>query len=95
MGIDLLSVSGHKIHGPKGIGFLYVDEHVKIKPVILGGGQQKGMRSGTENVPAIAGLGEAAAEIYEQFDENVEHLYGLKEHFINRLQWKQLIFPII
>lgn len=51
-GIDLMSVSGHKIHGPKGVGFLYVDEKVRIKPIIFGGGQQKGMRSGTENVPA-------------------------------------------
>ena len=47
-GIDLLSASGHKIHGPKGTGFLYIDEKVKIKPIIYGGGQQKGMRSGIE-----------------------------------------------
>lgn len=59
-GIDLLSVSGHKIHGPKGVGFLYIDEKVKIRPLIYGGGQQKGMRSGTENVPGVAGLGVAA-----------------------------------
>lgn len=57
MYIDLLSVSGHKIHGPKGIGFLYAGEKVKLHPVVFGGGQQNGMRSGTENVPAIAGLG--------------------------------------
>ena len=81
MGIDLLSVSGHKIHGPKGSGFLYIREKTKIKPILFGGGQQKGVRSGTENVPAIAGLGEAAAEIYENFEENVEHLYRLKEVF--------------
>lgn len=59
MGIDLLAVSGHKIHGPKGIGFLYINEKVKIIPQILGGGQQSGMRSGTDNVPGIAGLGVA------------------------------------
>lgn len=82
MGIDLLSVSGHKIHGPKGSGFLYIREKTKIKPILFGGGQQKGMRSGTENVPAIAGLGEAAAEMYENFEENVEHLYSLKEAFV-------------
>lgn len=81
-GIDMLSVSGHKIHGPKGSGFLWVREKTKLKPQILGGGQQKGMRSGTENVPAIAGLGEAAAEIYENFQENAEHLYALRERFI-------------
>ena len=55
----MLSVSGHKIHGPKGSGFLYIDEKVKIRPLIYGGGQQKDMRSGTENVPGIAGLGVA------------------------------------
>ena len=85
MGIDLLSVSGHKIHGPKGSGFLYIKEKTKIKPIIFGGGQQLGMRSGTENVPAIAGLGDAAAEMYENFEENVEHLYQLKETFVNGL----------
>lgn len=83
MGIDLLSVSGHKIHGPKGSGFLYIKEKTKIKPIIFGGGQQLGMRSGTENVPAIAGLGDAAAQMYENFEENVEHLYQLKETFVN------------
>lgn len=57
--VDMLSVSGHKIHGPKGVGILYIDEHVKIKPIIFGGGQQKGMRSGTENVPGIAGIGQS------------------------------------
>ena len=65
----MLSVSGHKIHGPKGSGFLWVKEKTKLKPLILGGGQQKGMRSGTENVPAIAGLGEAAEEIYENLED--------------------------
>lgn len=83
MNIDMLSVSGHKIHGPKGSGFLWVKEKTKLKPLILGGGQQKGMRSGTENVPAIAGLGEAAAEIYEDFDAKIEHLYHIKERFID------------
>jgi cysteine desulfurase len=82
MNIDLLSVSGHKIHGPKGSGFLYVKDKTKIKPLLYGGGQQKGMRSGTENVPAIAGLGVAAEAVYTGFDEKVEHLYELREHFI-------------
>ncbi|WP_394920260.1 cysteine desulfurase family protein [uncultured Robinsoniella sp.] len=82
MGIDMLSVSAHKIHGPKGVGFLYVNEKVKIKPLILGGGQQKGMRSGTDNVPGIAGLGMAAKEAYTGFEEKISHLYRIKELFV-------------
>ncbi len=86
LGVDLLSVSSHKIHGPKGIGFLYVDEHVKIQPILHGGGQQKGLRSGTENVAAIAGLGRAAEEIYENLEENVKRLYALKTGFVRALK---------
>jgi len=85
MKIDLLSVSGHKIHGPKGIGILYIDEHVKIQPIIFGGGQQKGLRSGTENVASIAGMGLAAKEIYTDFDDKMERLYSLKEYFVEEL----------
>ena len=79
MGIDLLSVSSHKIHGPKGVGFLYINEKAKVQPQILGGGQQAGMRSGTDNVPGIAGLGVAAKMIYTDFDEKIQHMYQLKE----------------
>lgn len=86
LGVDLLSASGHKIHGPKGSGFLYVKERTKIRPILFGGGQQKGMRSGTENVPAIAGLGEAAAELYEGFEEKTERMYALREYFIREVQ---------
>lgn len=85
MNCDLLSVSGHKIHGPKGSGFLYIKDKTKIKPIIYGGGQQKGMRSGTENVPAIAGLGVAAEEIYTDLDTKIEAMYELKSHFINEV----------
>lgn len=85
MGIDLLSVSGHKIHGPKGVGFLYCDAKVKIKPIIYGGGQQRDLRSGTENVPGVAGLGEAAKEIYTDFDAKISHLYEIKEHFTEEI----------
>ncbi len=85
-GIDLLAVSGHKIHGPKGIGFLYVREQVKIKPLILGGGQQKGMRSGTDNVPGAAGLGLAAAEAYRGLEEKTEYLKNLKLRLLEGLQ---------
>ncbi|MCI9102434.1 MAG: cysteine desulfurase [Lachnospiraceae bacterium] len=83
--IDLLSVSGHKIHGPKGTGFLYKNEKVKVKPIIYGGGQQKGMRSGTENVPGIAGLGQAAREMEEGFSERVGRLRELKDYLIDRM----------
>ena len=85
LGIDMLSVSGHKIHGPKGSGFLYVKERTKLKPILFGGGQQQNMRSGTENVPGIAGLGQAAWEAYEGFEEKQAHLYQLKEAFVQGL----------
>lgn len=85
-GIDMLSVSGHKIHGPKGVGFLYVNEQVKIHPLILGGGQQRGMRSGTDNVPGIAGLGVAATEAYQDFEGKREHLSALKAYFLKQLE---------
>ena len=86
MNIDMLSVSGHKIHGPKGSGFLYIKDKTKIKPIIYGGGQQKGMRSGTENVPAYAGLGVAAEEIYTDFDKKIAHMYELRDNFIESVQ---------
>lgn len=79
--IDMLSVSGHKIHGPKGTGMLYVSEQVKMVPIIYGGGQQTGMRSGTENVPGIAGMGIAAQMIYADINETTQELYRLKRIF--------------
>ena len=84
-GIHLLSVSGHKIHGPKGVGFLYINSKAKVQPLILGGGQQNGMRSGTDNVPGIAGLGVASKMMYQNFDEKIEHLYQLKERMAKGL----------
>jgi len=86
MGIDLLSVSGHKIHGPKGVGFLYIGDKVKVKPILFGGGQQNGLRSGTDNVPGIAGLALAAQMIYNDFEEKQEKLYALKERLVNGLK---------
>lgn len=85
MNIDLLSVSGHKIHGPKGIGFLYINEKIKINPIIFGGGQQNGMRSGTESVPSIAGMALAAKTLYDKLDEDVAKLYELKKYFIEEV----------
>ena len=89
MKIDMLSVSAHKIHGPKGTGFLYVGDKVKIRPVVFGGGQERGLRSGTENVPAIAGMARAAEEIYRNLDEDAERMYELRarlEEGIMRLE---------
>lgn len=86
IGVDLLSVSGHKIHAPKGTGFLFIRDKVKVKPLIYGGGQQKGMRSGTENVPGVAALAEAAVEVHEDFDAKVDYLYTLKERFVEGLK---------
>ncbi len=85
MHIDLLAVSAHKIHGPKGIGFLYVNERIKIKPILFGGGQQKGMRSGTENVPAIAGLAKAVEEVYRNLESDINNLYALKDLFVKEV----------
>lgn len=83
--IDMVSVSGHKIHGPKGVGFLYIKEGVKIRPIIHGGGQQKNYRSGTENVPGIAGLGKAAELLYCNFENDNNRLYMLRGYFVNEL----------
>lgn len=82
MHIDMLSASGHKIHGPKGVGLLYVGEQVKILPIAFGGGQQLGLRPGTENVPGIVGMAKAAELLYQHFDEDISHLYQCKKHFI-------------
>ena len=84
--IDLLSVSGHKIHGPKGVGFLYIDEKAKVRPILFGGGQQKGMRSGTENVPGCAGLGAAVREVYRDHEAKIEKLYQIRERLIAGLK---------
>lgn len=85
LGIDLMSVSSHKIHGPKGVGFLYVDSRVKILPILFGGGQQRDLRSGTENVPGDAGFAEAVKEVYTDFDEKIERLYSLREYFVREI----------
>lgn len=85
-GIDMLSLSGHKIHGPKGIGALYIDERVKIKPIVFGGEQQHNIRSGTENVPGIAGLGMAAKEIYTGLEEKVAVMRKLKGKFVEGIK---------
>lgn len=83
--IDMLTMSSHKIHGPKGVGAIFIKDKTKIQPIALGGGQQKGMRSGTENVPGIAGMAMAAKELCDKFDEDVNRLYELKEYFVREI----------
>lgn len=85
MGIDLFTASGHKIHGPKGVGFLYIGDKVKIHPILFGGGHQKNIRSGTENVPGTAGLGLAAKMIYQDMDMKVALMRELKNYFIEEI----------
>ncbi len=84
--VDLMSVSSHKIHGPKGVGFLYIGDKVKIQPILFGGGQQQNLRSGTDNVPGIAGMAKAAQMMYENLDEDIARLYRLKKLFIEEVK---------
>ena len=85
MRIDMLSASGHKIHGPKGIGLFYVNEKVKIHPLILGGGQQNGMRSGTDNVPGAAGMALAAKMAYEHLEEKTARMRAMRDRLADGL----------
>lgn len=85
-GIDLLTVSSHKIHGPKGMGALYISDKVKIRPIVFGGEQQKNIRSGTENVPGIAGFALAAKMVYSDLEEKTERMRKLKERFIEGIR---------
>ncbi|MHB8061640.1 MAG: cysteine desulfurase family protein [Ruminiclostridium sp.] len=80
--IDLLSFSSHKIHGPKGMGALYIRKGLKVRPILLGGGQETSLRSGTENVPGICGFGLASEKIFLNIDENFTTVRALKEHFL-------------
>ncbi len=86
MGIDLMSASGHKIHGPKGSGFLYIRDGINMVPFVRGGGQQRDLRSGTENVPAYAGFGKAAEDAYTDHEKKIGDMYALKQRFIAEVQ---------
>lgn len=86
MCIDLMSVSSHKIHGPKGVGALYVSGRIKIKPLFFGGGQEALIRSGTENVPGICGFGLAADLTLSRMEKNAEHAQNIKNYFIKNLE---------
>ena len=86
LGADLISVSGHKIHAPKGIGALYIRSGVRLRPLIVGGAQEDGRRAGTENVPYICAFGEAARIGFAKAAEYQEHMRALREHAIDRLR---------
>ena len=95
--IDFMSVSGHKLHGPKGIGFMYIKENNRLKPLITGGGQEIGIRSGTENVPGIYGLGEAVKVINKDLNKTIEKISELKnllkEEIVNNIEDIKLNSP--
>lgn len=85
LNVDLLSISGHKIYGPKGVGALYIRKGTKIKPQILGGGHERGIRSGTENIPGIAGLAKAAELGQKNLSEKILKVTKMRDYLINSL----------
>ena len=85
LGIDLLSISSHKINGPKGVGALYIKDKTQINPYILGGGQENGLRSGTENVAGIVGFGKACQIAHEKLYENILHMKKLQKSLIDKI----------
>lgn len=86
LGADLLTLSAHKVHGPKGVGALYIKKGVRISPVIHGGGQERGLRSSTENLPAIAGFAKAVEIMTNNFDDAVSKMAEIKYYFANKLK---------
>tara|TARA_B110000046_G_scaffold74709_1_gene82813 strand:- start:6352 stop:7491 length:1140 start_codon:yes stop_codon:yes gene_type:complete len=86
MNVHFITCAGHKFHGPKGCGFLYVNNQVKIEPLIRGGAQERSMRAGTENVYGIMGLAKALDIAYENMDEHAAYIQGLKYYMIEKLE---------
>lgn len=84
--IDFITAAGHKFHGPKGVGFLYINGNNKIKPLIFGGAQERNMRGGTENVYGIAGLAKALEIAYRDMDKHQQYIQGLKDYMIQELR---------
>jgi cysteine desulfurase len=85
LGVDLLSLASHKFHGPKGVGVLYIREGIRIKPIFGGGGHEAGLRSGTENVPGIVGIGQAAKIAQENLSKDMVHMGKLRDQLIDEL----------
>lgn len=85
MHIDLLSLSGHKLHGPKGVGALYIRKGVRIEPLLHGGAQERGYRAGTENVPGIVGLGKAVEMAYANLADNAARMTALRDQLVRGL----------
>lgn len=86
LGVDALTLNGSKIYGPKGIGILYKNKNVKIEPIIFGGGQERGLRSGTENLPAIVGFDFALSRVEKRREKEFERLTEIRNYFIEELQ---------
>ena len=86
LGADMLSLSGHKFYGPKGVGVLYVRSGLKLARLVAGGHQERGMRGGTTNVPGIVGLAEALRLSQEHLHENAAYVAGLRDRFVARVQ---------
>jgi len=86
LNVDFMAASAHKFHGPKGVGFMYISENIKIKPLIIGGGQERNMRAGTENIYGIAALAMAMKMAYENLEEEVKYIKSLKKYMIEKLQ---------
>jgi cysteine desulfurase len=91
LGIDLLSLSGHKVHGPKGIGALFVRKGTRVKAVEYGGGQEKGLRSGTENVPGIVGMGQACEAAVRDLSANAAHMTRLRDKLLDGITKEEYV----
>lgn len=85
LGVDTYSFSGHKVHGPKGVGGLYINNKLNLPPVVLGGNQESGIRSGTENLTGIIGFGEAVNILSQNFKEEAQHVSSIKEYLANKI----------